>query len=144
MERLEDFGGYKHFVDKYCSGLKKASNVKELNWRLWQSCFFRREKSKVLKQLPDKTRQYLEVDITTRTEYKRAEADLISYLRNYKDADDEKIARSLRGEVMVKMGILKAVSARGKIKAAAEFIHDKETNHNTCNRDINFPDCGDS
>lgn len=124
MERLEDFGGYKHFVDKYCSGPKKASNVKELNWRLWQSCFFRREKAKVLKQLPEKTRQYLEVDITTRTEYKRAENDLISYLRNYKDADDEKIARSLRGEVMVKMGILKAVSARGKIKAAAEFIHD--------------------
>lgn len=124
MERLEDFGGYKHFVDKYCSGPKKASNVKELNWRLWQSCFFRREKAKVLKQLPEKTRQYLEVDITTRTEYKRAESDLISYLRNYKDADDEKIARSLRGEVMVKMGILKAVSARGKIKAAAEFIHD--------------------
>ncbi len=124
MERLEDFGGYKHFVDKYCSGPKKASNVKELNWRLWQSCFFRREKAKVLKQLPEKTRQYLEVDITTRTEYKRAENDLISYLRNYKDADDEKIARSLRGEVMVKMGILKAISARGKIKAAAEFIHD--------------------
>lgn len=124
MERLEDFGGYTHFVEKYCSGPKKASNMKELNWRLWQTCFFRREKSKVLTQLPDKTRQYLTLDITTRSEYQKAEADLINYLRNFKNADDERIARAMRGEVMVKMGILKAISARGKIKAAADFIHD--------------------
>ncbi len=124
MGRLEDFGGYKHFVDKYCAGPKKSSNMKELNWRLWNTCFFRREKSKVLAQLPDKTRQYLTLDITTRTEYQKAEHDLIQYLRTYKDADDEKIAKAIRGEVMVKMGILKAISARGKIKAAAEFIHD--------------------
>lgn len=38
--------------------------------------------------------------------------------------DDEKVAKALRGEVMVKMGILKAISARGKIKVFSEFIHD--------------------
>lgn len=124
MDRLEDFGGYKYFFEKYCDGPRKSSNLKELNWRLWHTCFFRREKSKVLTQLPDKTRQYLTLDITTRNEYQKAEADFISYLRNYKNADDEKIARAVRGEVMVKMGILKAISARGKIKAAADFIHD--------------------
>lgn len=64
------------------------------------------------------------MDITTRLEYEKAENDLIQYLRVYKNADDEKIAKSMRGEVMVRMGILKAISARGKIKAAAEFIHD--------------------
>ena len=64
------------------------------------------------------------MDITTRIEYQKAENDLIQYLRVYKNADDKKIAKSMRGEVMVRMGILKAVSARGKIKAAAEFIHD--------------------
>ena len=36
----------------------------------------------------------------------------------------EKVAKALRGEVMVKMGILKAISARGKIKVFSEFIHD--------------------
>ncbi len=124
MGRLEDFGGYKYFVERYCDGPKKSSNFKELNWRLWNTCFFRREKSKVLTQLPDKTRQYIEVEITNRLEYQRAENDLIQYLRNYKNADDEKIAKALRGEVMVKMGILKSISARGKIKAFADFIHD--------------------
>lgn len=64
------------------------------------------------------------MDITTRLEYEKAESDLIQYLRVFKNADDEKIAKSMRGEVMVRMGILKAISARGKIKAAAEFIHD--------------------
>ena len=124
MGRLEDFGGYKTFTERFCNGPKKASNLKELNWRLWNTCFFRREKAKVLTQLPDKTRQYIEMDITTRLEYEKAESDLIQYLRIYKNADDEKIAKSMRGEVMVRMGILKAISARGKIKAAAEFIHD--------------------
>ena len=124
MGRLEDFGGYKNFVERYCNGPKKASNLKELNWRLWSSCFFRREKAKVLTQLPDKTRQYIEMDITTRDEYNRAEADLINYLRQYKGKTDKEIEKSMRGEVMVRMGILKAVSARGKIKAAADFIHD--------------------
>lgn len=34
------------------------------------------------------------------------------------------MAKALRGEVMVKMGILKAISAKGKIKVFSEFIHD--------------------
>ena len=124
MGRLEDFGGYKCFVERFCDGPKQSSNMKELNWRLSSTCFFRREKAKVLTQLPDKSRQYIEVDISNRKEYDKAEADLIQYLRTYKNADDEKVAKALRGEVMVKMGILKAISARGKIKIFSEFIHD--------------------
>ena len=124
MGRLEDFGGYKNYVERFCNGPRKASNLKELNWRLWTSCFFRREKAKVLTQLPDKTRQYIEMDITTREEYRKAEADLINYLRQYKGKTDKGIEKSMRGEVMVRMGILKAISARGKIRAVAEFIHD--------------------
>lgn len=124
MGRLEDFWGYKFFVDRYCDGLRKSSNLRELNWRLWNTCFFRREKSKVLTQLPDKSRQYIEVDISTRREYEKAENDLIQYLRDYKNASDEKITKAMRGEVMVRMGILKSISARGKIKVFSEFIHD--------------------
>ena len=124
MGRLEDFGGYRHFMERYCDGPKQSSNVKELNWRLSMTCFFRREKAKVLTQLPDKSRQYIEVDIDNRKEYDRAEADLIQYLREYKNASDEKIEKAMRGEVMVRMGILKSISARGKIKVFSEFIHD--------------------
>lgn len=124
LGRLEDFGGYRYFTERYCGGLKLASNMKELNWKLWRTCFFRREKSKVLSQLPEKTRQYITMDITNMQEYNKAEYDLISYLRKYRGADDEKVASAMRGEVMVKMGILKQIAARGKVKAAADFIED--------------------
>lgn len=124
LGRLDDFGGYKHFVDRYCDGPKQSSNLRELNYKLWMCCFFRREKSKVLTQLPDKMRQYITCDITNRKEYDDAENDVIKYLRQYKNASDEKVARAMRGAVMVKMGILKQIAARGKIKAVSEFVHD--------------------
>ena len=124
LGRLEDFGGYSRFVERYCDGPKQASNVKELNWRLWNWCFFRREKSKVLTQLPDKTRQYLQIDITNMKEYQSAESDIVKYLKQYKNASDAQVQRSMNGAVMVKMGLLKQISARGKIKAVSEFIHD--------------------
>lgn len=124
LGRLEDFGGYSRFVERYCDGPKQASNVKELNWRLWNCCFFRREKSKVLTQLPDKTRRYLQIDITNMKEYQSAESDIVKYLKQYKNASDAQVQRSMNGAVMVKMGLLKQISARGKIKAVSEFIHD--------------------
>lgn len=123
MDRLEDFGGYSKFVKRYCAGENKASHLRELNYFLNKFCFFRRQKKDVLKQLPEKTRSYLVVDIETRKEYNQAKADVIKYLRDYKKADDEKIQRAIRGAVMVKMGILKQISSKGKIKAAIDIIH---------------------
>lgn len=124
LGRLEDFGGHKYFMDHFCDGPKMSSNLRELNYRLHTSCFFRREKAKVLTQLPDKMRQYITCDITNRKEYDDAENDVIRYLRQYKNANEEKIAKAMRGQVMVKMGILKQIAAKGKIKAVSEFIHD--------------------
>ena len=124
LNRLEDFGGYTHFMRRFCDGPKRSSNTKELNWRLWNCCFFRREKQKVLTELPEKTRQYITCDITNRGEYDACEKDLLKYLRQYKNADDEKIQRAIRGEVMVKMQALKSIAARGKVNAVTEFIHD--------------------
>lgn len=121
---LEDLSGYKGFVSRYCDGAQQSSHMKELNYRLCTSCFFRREKAVVLTQLPDKMRQYITCDITNRKEYSDAERDVISYLREYKNADNERLQRAMRGEIMVKMGILKQVAARGKIKAVADFVHD--------------------
>ncbi len=88
------------------------------------NCFFRRDKQDVLKELPAKMRQVAMCQIATRREYSDAEANLIKYLRQYKDADDEKVARAMRGEVMVQIGILKNISARGKLKDVFEFVDD--------------------
>lgn len=123
MNRLDDFGGYQRFIGRYCHGLSKSSHVKELNMRLRTLCFFRRQKKDVLTQLPDKTRTYLVTSISNEREYQAAERDVIKYLKDYQNADDEKLQRAIRGDIMVRMNILKQVSARGKIESACEVIH---------------------
>lgn len=128
LGRMPDFGEYKNFVERYCAGPREASNLKELNYKLWTACMFRREKSLVLKDLPDKIRQVMTCEITNRKEYLDAEHDLIMYLQKYKDADDEKIAKALRGEVMVRIGILRNISARGKVREVIEFVNDFREN----------------
>ena len=128
LNRMDDFGGYKPFVNRYCSGQREASNLKELNFNLWKYCMFRREKSLVLTDLPDKIRQVNTCEITKRKEYMDAERDLIMYLQKYKDADDEKIEKALRGEVMVRINILRQISARGKVRDVIEFVKDFREN----------------
>lgn len=128
LDRMNDFGGYKPFVDRYCSGQREASNLRELNFNLWKYCMFRREKSLVLTDLPDKIRQVNTCEITNRKEYMDAERDLIMYLQKYKDADDDKIAKAMRGEVMVRINILRQISARGKVRDVIEFVKDFQEN----------------
>ena len=123
MNRLNDFGGYSKFMARYCAGEHKSSHLKELNYLLRKYCFVRRLKKDVLTQLPDKTRSYLITYIDNMKEYKEAERDIIKYLVKYQDADDEKIQRTIRGAIMVKMGLLKQISARGKVGGAIDIIH---------------------
>jgi SWI/SNF-related matrix-associated actin-dependent regulator 1 of chromatin subfamily A len=122
IQRLGDFGGYKHFMGRYCDGGSGANNLRELNYRLHTTCFFRREKKEVLKDLPDKMRQVLGCDITTRNEYTIAENHFVKYLKEIKGCTDAEIRRKLRGEVMVQMGILKNISARGKLNEVRDYV----------------------
>lgn len=123
MGHLGLFGGRKGYLTRYCEGGRGASNLNELKYLLHKHCFFRREKKDVAKDLPDKQRQTILCDITTRKEYNRVETDFLSYLQD-EGWDDEAIARKLRGEMMVKMGELKRISARGKMNEVKEFINE--------------------
>lgn len=122
--QLSTFGGYKAFADRYCEGYNGASNLKELNYRLNKYCFYRREKRDVLKDLPDKVRQIAMCEITTRKEYADAEEDLAKYLKQYKQATDAQVAKSMRGEIMVQIQALKNISARGKLPDIFEQVAD--------------------
>ncbi len=121
INRLGEFGGWKKFVDRYEE--PDTYKLRELNHHLKSICFYRRDKSEAT-DLPAKTRQVVVCDITTRKEYNEALKDLADYLRKYKQATDDQVARSMRGEVMVRIGILKNISARGKLEACFEFIRD--------------------
>ena len=124
MGRLGEFGGYKDFISRYCEGGRGACNLKELNYKLSLSCFYQREKADVLKDLPAKTRQTIICDIATRKEYTDAERNLISYLRQYKNATDGQVRRAMKGEVIVTINVLRQIAARGKVKAVKEFLDD--------------------
>jgi len=123
MGHLNKFGGRKGFLTRYCEGGRGASNLKELNYMLNKHCFFRREKIDVAKDLPEKQRQTILCDITTRAEYNRAKNDFMKHLEEMNFSDEE-IARKLRGEIMVKMGELKRISALGKLNEVKEFVNE--------------------
>ncbi|MBA4155050.1 DEAD/DEAH box helicase [Flavobacterium sp.] len=113
----------KVFRERYCEGGSGASNLKELNYMLYKNCYFRREKKDVAKDLPEKQRQTILCDITTREDYRKAYNDFQKWLEE-SGASDEEIARKLRGEIMVKMGVLKQISAKGKLNEVKEFIEE--------------------
>lgn len=119
MGRLGEFGGKSAFVARY-SG--EDADLEGLSKRLYSTCLIRREKAKVLTQLPDKTRCDLYVDISNREEYDMAQCDLAEYLRQYKECTDWEIRRKMRMEALVKFMTLRSLSAIGKVKQAIDFV----------------------
>jgi len=62
---LSDFGGRGKFLAQYGDN----ENLSELSDKLYDTCMIRREKAKVLTELPDKQRTDLYVEISNRDEY---------------------------------------------------------------------------
>lgn len=118
MGRLKDFGGRGKFLADY----GEDGNLEELSQKLYAHCMIRREKAKVLTQLPDKTRTDLYVEISNREEYLLAQYDLAEYLRQYKDCTDREIRRKMRMEALVKFMALRSIAAKGKVRQAVDFV----------------------
>lgn len=119
-----DAAGYQRFLDRYCNGPKKCSNLKELNYRLNKYCYFRREKSEVMKDLPEKIRQVIRCEITNREEYNGAISEFKQFLKETKFSEDPLIKKKRAALALIKIMHLKSIAAKGKIGAAKEFIED--------------------
>ena len=127
MDRLQEFGGRTKFVADYCTDPKDkkaepAVPLSVLSNQLYANCMIRREKAKVLPQLPDKTRVDLYVDISNAPEYNLAAADLAKYLRQYKECTDWEIRRKMRMEALVRFMTLRQLATLGKVAQAVDFI----------------------
>ena len=118
MGRLNEFGGRQQFLAQYGEG----DNLDELSHRLYSTCMVRREKAKVLTDLPDKTRCDLYVEISNREEYCLAADDLAQYLREYKECTDWEIRRKMRMEALVRFMTLRSLAAKGKVRQAIDFV----------------------
>lgn len=115
---ISDFGGRAKFLSDY----GENENLSELSAQLYKNCMIRREKAKVLTQLPDKQRTDLYVEISNRDEYNLAAADLAAYLREYTECTDRDIRRKMRMEALVKFMTLRSLSSKGKVRQATDFI----------------------
>ena len=127
MSRIGDFGGRAKFMADYCTDPKDknatpAVPLSELSKQLYDTCMIRREKAKVLPQLPDKTRVDLYVEINNANEYNLAAADLAGYLREYTECTDSEIRRKMRMEALVKFMTLRSLATKGKVSQAVDFI----------------------
>lgn len=115
---LSDFGGRGKFLAQY----GENEDLSELSDKLYDTCMIRREKAKVLTELPDKQRTDLYVEISNRDEYNLAAADLAAYLREYTECTDREIRRKMRMEALVKFMTLRSLASKGKVKQATDFI----------------------
>lgn len=135
MDRLAEFGGRSKFLADYGGGdISKEfrrgrkedndapRNLDRLSSELYARCMIRREKAKVLTQLPDKTRTDLYIDISNRDEYTLAEADLAAYLQQYTQCTDADIRRKMRMEALVKFMTLRSLASKGKVRQAIDFV----------------------
>lgn len=117
LGRLGDFGGQRGFMNKHGDN----NNLRQLRQSL-SKFYFRREKKEVLKDMPDKFRSIIKIDITTKKEYNAAVDDLAQYFRDHTEKNEFEIERSMRGKAMVLIQTLKRISAIGKIKAIREIV----------------------
>lgn len=127
MNRLGEFGGRAKFMADYCTDPKDktaepAVPLSELSRQLYDTCMIRREKAKVLPQLPDKTRVDLYIEISNDKEYNLAAEDLAAYLQEYTECTDWEIRRKMRMEALVKFMTLRSLATKGKIAQAVDFI----------------------
>lgn len=120
IDKINYFGGVKGFREMAAD----EDRWVEINYILRKHCYFRRDKAMVLTELPALTRQKVYCNITNQNEYDEAIVDLERYYREWKNATDQQIAKSMRAKALVQLGVLKSISARGKISDFMEYASD--------------------
>lgn len=153
LDRIDEFGGFYGFMNEWCGmergkkklEMKKGFRTVPLNERLRSTCYVRRRKKEVWKDLPPKTRISYSTEITNRDEYDRAKKQLLEWVKErvlrdkeflasiahltedqqqfrIKERQADKAERAAKAEVIVRMGALKRVASEGKVEAAKKWI----------------------
>ena len=128
MGRIADFGGAAKFRADFCTdprdkAAQPAVPLTVLSKQLYSTCMIRREKQKVLPQLPAKTRTDIFIDISNREEYRVAANDLTTYLQQYTECTNWDIRRKMQMEALVRFMTLRALATKGKVAQTADFIN---------------------
>ena len=118
------------FVRRYCGGYigkfgwvtDGATNILELNQKLRDNCYIRREKKDVLKELPEVITEVIKVPITNKRAVIKATENIIDYILETKG--DEAAEKAQEAEHLVALGTLRNLSIEGKLKAVESYLRD--------------------
>ena len=124
------------FITRYCGGYRGkfgwvtdgATNTIELNRKLREVCYIRREKRDVLSELPDVTKQVIQMPITNKTKIKRATNDLIDFIKETKGVESAEKAQE--AEHLVALQVLRKLAIEGKMKAIEGYLRDWKVSEN--------------
>ena len=147
-----------HFLQTYCDAkhngfgwdFSGASNTKELHKKLTSTVMLRRKKKEVLKDLPDKMRSFIPIELNNRKEYDYAEKEFIDWVRQKTEKDlkeeirtqlgtdlfetvkidqkklkqkkDEQTRKASAAEGLVKIEHLKQLAVKGKLDQTIRWI----------------------
>lgn len=107
--------------DAFGWSFKGATHTKELHEILKDICI-RRKKEEVLPDLPPKIRTVVPIELTNRSDYEKAENDLISWIKATKGKD--KAEKATNSEALVRFNELKQLCAKGKMEGIFNWISD--------------------
>jgi len=143
--QIDKFGGTWGFYRRYCDAFKDKwgqwhlegnSNLEELNDRLRSTCYIRRTKPEVMKELPPVVHNpvLLVGSGPAMKEYAKAERDIVQYLvdraraiakemgLNHQSAAVRARFRAEASQHLVKISVLRRIAAKAKMAAAHEWV----------------------
>lgn len=118
------------FIYRYCGGYKGkfgwvtdgATNILELNKKMRENFYIRREKRDVFKEMPEVTKQIINVSITNGKIIDEALEDVIGFIRRTKG--DEKAEKAMAAIDLVALSVQRQLSIEGKLKAIEQYLKD--------------------
>ena len=122
------FSSHYRFGQTYCApkstgfgtSYNGASNVEQLHKLLVSTVMIRKLKKDYLKDLPDKQKIVIPMELENRKEYNEAERDVIRYV--YETKGRPEAIRASKIEALAKLNVCKQLASEGKMKQAIEFI----------------------
>ena len=126
--RPDVFNSFYEYAHRHCKPQRKpwgwvyngATNIPELHNKLIDTMMIRRRKRDVLKDLPEKTRNVVVVDLPNRKEYDEAEKNFLGWLaRTYSKGKAKSAAQAER---LTQMGYLKRLAGTLKLPLVVEWI----------------------
>lgn len=124
------FGGEGKFKWRYCDPVKNdfgwtfvgATNTDELHEKLRGTCYVRRKKEDVLKELPPKRRAQVAVELSPSDlrEYTRIESEFLAWV--FDKGGREAVLRASRSEAITQLTALRQSLAKAKVPAVIEHL----------------------